>query len=74
MSYTPFKEMEAKLAARPGVTDPAALAASIARKKYGNKAVQHAAATGHSLRHAKPKPKRKKDHRHQMIEGFLHGR
>jgi hypothetical protein len=50
MSYTPFKKMEAKLASRPGVTDPAALAATIARRKYGAKAVAHASATGTSLK------------------------
>ncbi len=32
-----FKALEAKLAHRPGVTNPAALAAYIGRKKYGSK-------------------------------------
>lgn len=74
MSYTPFKQMEAKLAQRPGVTDPAGLAASIAAKKYGRDAVQKAAAHGTSLRHAKPKKHARHDKRHKLIEGFLHGR
>lgn len=30
-----FHQLESALARRPGVTDPAALAASIGRKKYG---------------------------------------
>lgn len=32
-----FKALEQELASRPGVTNPAALAASIGRKKYGPK-------------------------------------
>lgn len=32
-----FKALENKLAHRPGVTNPGALAAYIGRKKYGNK-------------------------------------
>lgn len=32
-----FKALESKLAGEKGVTDPAALAASIGRKKYGKK-------------------------------------
>jgi hypothetical protein len=31
-----FQQLEGKLAREPGVTDPAALAASIGRKKYGS--------------------------------------
>lgn len=30
-----FQALESKLAAKPGVTNPGALAASIGRKKYG---------------------------------------
>lgn len=55
MSYTPFKKMVKKLAGKKGVTDPAALAASIGRKKYGAKKMAKAAATGKSLRGAKAK-------------------
>lgn len=66
MSYTPFKQMEAKLANRPGVTNPAALSAFIAKKKYGKEAVQHAAATGTSLRGHKKKGKH-----HAQIEKFV---
>lgn len=32
-----FKLLEQKLANKPGITNPGALAASIGRKKYGNK-------------------------------------
>ena len=53
MSYTPFKKMVSKLAAR-GVRDPKALAASIGRKKYGKAKFQAAAASGKSLRNARP--------------------
>lgn len=53
MSYTPFKKMVSKLAAK-GVRDPKALAASIGRKKYGKAKFQAAAAAGKSLRNAKP--------------------
>lgn len=66
MSYTPFNEMKAKLAGRPGVTNPGALAAYIGRKKYGKAQFDHAAATGHSLRHAKPKGKH-----HAQIAKFV---
>jgi hypothetical protein len=57
MSYTPFKQMEAKLASKPGVTNPAALSAYLAKKKYGAKAVQTAAKNGTSLRKKKRKSK-----------------
>jgi hypothetical protein len=64
MSYTSFKKMKAELAGKPGVNDPAAVSASIARKKYGKEAVQHAAETGTSL---KGKPTK----RRRMIQGFV---
>lgn len=41
-----FAALERKLAARPGVTDPAALAAAIGRKKLGKRRFQHLAAHG----------------------------
>lgn len=41
-----FKALESKLARRPGVTDPGALAASIGRKKYGAKKMAGWAAKG----------------------------
>ena len=69
MSYTPFKQMEAKLAHRPGVSDPAGLAAFIARRKYGNKAVQHAAASGKSLRGHRPLSKAQ----HKKVARFVRG-
>ena len=68
ISYTPFKTMEKKLAGKPGVTDPAALSAFIARRKYGNKALETAAKSGHSLRNAKPL---KKGKHHAQIARFV---
>jgi len=41
-----FKALKAKLAKRKGVTDPAALAAYIGRKRYGAKAMAKMAAAG----------------------------
>ena len=41
-----FKALESKLADRPGVTDPGALAASIGRDKYGGKKMAKLAASG----------------------------
>jgi hypothetical protein len=68
VSYTPFREMEAKLAKRPGVTNPAGLARFIGARKYGAAKFNHAAATGHSLRHAKPL---KKGKHHKQIAAFV---
>lgn len=50
MAYTGFQALAKQLAQRSGVQDPAALAATIGRKKYGPGAMQHAAASGHILR------------------------
>jgi hypothetical protein len=41
-----FAALKNKLASRPGVTDPAALAASIGRKKFGAKKMASMAAKG----------------------------
>jgi len=41
-----FKSLSSKLAKRPGVTDPKALAASIGRKKYGARKMSELAAKG----------------------------
>ena len=41
-----FAALKAKLADRPGVTNPGALAASIGRKKYGAKKMAKMAAAG----------------------------
>lgn len=60
MSYVGFKKLKKKIAAKDGVTDPAAVAAAIGRKKYGKKKFQSAAAKGKSLKGAKPKAKPKK--------------
>ena len=41
-----FDQLAAKLAQRPGVTDPRALAAAIGRKKYGGSTMAQASARG----------------------------
>ncbi len=48
-----FDRLAAKLAGRPGVTNPRALAAVIGRKKFGGAAMSHAAAKGESAATAK---------------------
>ena len=68
MSYVPFKTMEKKLAGKPGVTNPAGLAAFIARRKYGNAQLEEAAKGHHSLRNAKPL---KKGKHHAQIARFV---
>ena len=50
--YMGFNKLKASIAAKGNVTNPGAVAASIGRKKYGTEKFQHAAATGHALRHA----------------------
>lgn len=50
MGYVGFDKLSSKLAKEPGVKNPDALAASIGNKKYGKKAMQHGAATRHSLK------------------------
>jgi len=54
MAYVGFKKLEGKLAGK-GVRNPGAVAASIARKKYGKAAVQKAAAKSKSMRGMKAK-------------------
>jgi hypothetical protein len=66
MAYRTFDQMKSELAGKPGVTNPAGLAAFIGRKKYGKGQFDHAAATGHSLRHAKKKGKH-----HAQIAKFV---
>ena len=50
MAYYGFSKLKAKLAGKPGIRNPGAVAASIGRKKYGTKKMAKAAATGHSLK------------------------
>lgn len=45
-SGSKFKALEGKLSAKPGVFDPAALAATIGRKKEGKAAFDKKAAAG----------------------------
>lgn len=49
MGYVGFDKLARKLAGQPGVRDPAALAASIGRKKWGNQKFNQAAASGKKL-------------------------
>ena len=49
MAYMGFSALKSKLGARPGVTNPGALAASIGRKKYGARKFNKAAASGRKL-------------------------
>lgn len=50
MPYEGFKKVEASIAAKGGVRNPAAVAASIGRKKYGAKAFNKVAHEGHSMK------------------------
>lgn len=52
MAYEGFQKLEGKLAGKPGVTNPGALAAAIGRRKYTPKVFNKAATTHHSLRKA----------------------
>jgi hypothetical protein len=52
--YYGFDKLK-KLLAKKGAKNPGAVAASIARKKYGNKEVQKHAAAGTSMEHVKLK-------------------
>ena len=52
MAYIGFKALESKLGARPGVTNPGALAASIGRKKYGAQKFNRYVSAGKSMRRA----------------------
>ena len=56
MAYQGFASVK-RSAAASGARDPGAVAAAIGREKYGAKKFNHAAATGTSLEHAKPKGK-----------------
>lgn len=54
MAYVGFDKLKSKLT-KKGVNDPAALAASIGRKKYGAKKFNKAAASGKKMRGMKAK-------------------
>lgn len=49
MAYFGFSKLKSKIAARGGVRDPGAVAASIGRAKYGKRKFQSAAAAGRKL-------------------------
>lgn len=46
MATSRFNKLKRKLSGKKGVTDPAALAAAIGRKKYGKKKFQQMATKG----------------------------
>lgn len=50
MAYEGFKKLKAIIGKEKGAKDAGAIAAEIARKKYGNKAVQEHAAKGTSMK------------------------
>lgn len=52
-----FQKLEGQLAAKPGVTDPKALAASIGRKKLGAPKMAELAEKGKERAEAPAKPK-----------------
>lgn len=56
MSYISFDKLKSKLS-KKGIKDPAALAASIGRSKYGKKKYQEYAAKGKSMKDVKSKEK-----------------
>ena len=68
MAYHTFKQMESILSKKPGVTNPAGLSAYIARRTYGNKALETAAKNHTSLRGHK---KLHKGKHHKQIAAFV---
>ena len=53
--YMGFAKLKNKIAAKGGVSDPGAVAASIGRKKYGKERFQKAATKGKKMRGQKAK-------------------
>jgi len=49
MAYVGFDKLKGQIAAKGGVSDPGAVAASIGRKKYGKRKFQRAAAAGRKM-------------------------
>ena len=50
MAYVGFSKLKSQIAAKGGVRDPGAVAASIGRKKYGKRKFQKAAASSKKMR------------------------
>jgi hypothetical protein len=50
MAYVGFAKLKGEIAAKGGARNPGAVAYSIGKKKYGAKAMQHGASTGHALK------------------------
>ena len=61
MVYMGFDKLKAKIAAKGKVSNPGAVAASVAFKRYGKKKVEKAAHEGKSMKGMKPlkSPKKK---------------
>lgn len=53
MSYVGFKKLREMIKSKGGAKNPGAIAASIARKKYGSKAVAQHASAGTSMKTTK---------------------
>lgn len=64
---TKFDELKGKLAAKPGVSDPAALAAAIGRKKLGDKEFNARAAAGRRKKKHRPVDKK----RMAMVQQYM---
>lgn len=58
MAESKFKRLEGKLSKRPGVTDPAALAAYIGDRKYGAKEMGEKSAASRKERERKKRDSR----------------
>lgn len=70
MAYMGFEKVE-ESAAEGGARNPAAVAASVGRKKYGKGKFQKAAAAGKKMKGMKPKKKAKKAKAKGAIGGML---
>jgi hypothetical protein len=55
MAYVGFDKLKSKIAAKGGVSNPGAVAASIGRKKYGKAKFQKAAAKGQKMKGMEPR-------------------
>ncbi len=66
-----FAALEGKLAGKPGIKNPAAVAASIGREKYGAKKMASMAAKGKERAEEKSEPT--KERRTEKKEGLAEG-
>ena len=58
MAYVGFSKLKSEIAERGGVKNPGAVAAAIGRKKYGRAQFDRAAASGRTLKGARPAKRR----------------